>query len=45
MRWLYQIGGSQANGYFSGDAINALKEAAAKTLPAGLYIYSGQVNS
>ncbi|WP_353802247.1 efflux RND transporter permease subunit [Veillonella sp.] len=38
-----QIGGSQANGYSSGDAINALKEAAAKTLPAGYsYDWAGQ---
>ena len=33
-----QIGGSQANGYSSGDAINALKEAAAKTFTSRLYI-------
>ena len=38
-----QIGGSQARGYSSGDAINALKEAAAKTLPAGYtYDWAGQ---
>uniref|UniRef100_UPI0028DBE502 efflux RND transporter permease subunit n=1 Tax=uncultured Veillonella sp. TaxID=159268 RepID=UPI0028DBE502 len=38
-----QIGGSQARGYSSGDAINALKEAAAKTLPTGYtYDWAGQ---
>ena len=33
-----KIGGSAAQGYASGDAIQALKDAAAKTLPAG-YTY------
>ncbi len=38
-----QIGGSAANGYSSGDAIQALKDAAAKTLPAGYtYDWGGQ---
>ena len=38
-----QIGGSAANGYSSGDAIQALKNAAAKTLPQGYtYDWGGQ---
>ena len=38
-----QIGGSAANGYSSGDAIQALKDAAAKTLPQGYtYDWGGQ---
>ena len=38
-----QIGGSQARGYSSGDAIAALKDAAAKTLPQGYtYDWGGQ---
>ncbi len=38
-----QIGGSAADGYSSGDAIQALKDAAAKTLPAGYtYDWGGQ---
>lgn len=38
-----QIGGSAANGYSSGDAVQALKDAAAKTLPAGYtYDWGGQ---
>lgn len=38
-----QIGGSQASGYSSGDAIDALKAAAEKTLPQGYtYDWAGQ---
>ena len=38
-----QIGGSATNGYSSGDAIQALKNAAAKTLPQGYtYDWGGQ---
>ena len=38
-----QIGGSAANGYSSGDAIQALKNAATKTLPQGYtYDWGGQ---
>ncbi len=38
-----QIGGSQATGYSSGDAIVALQEAAARTLPQGYtYDWAGQ---
>lgn len=38
-----QIGGSAADGYSSGDAVQALKDAAAKTLPDGYtYDWGGQ---